>query len=88
MKMVCHAHANKTHFHKKGFALGLISKVRGFGTRKRPKLSSRSCDFAQSCTWNDVYKKASFQDRKIGNTPKFPSMEIYDIRRHCDDTFE
>ena len=44
--------------------------------------------FAQSCTWNDVYKKARFQDRKIGNTPKFPSMEIYDNRHHCGDTFE
>ena len=33
-------------------------------------------------------RKASFQDRKIGNTPKLASMEIYDIRQHCDDTFE
>ena len=24
MKMICHSHANKTHFHKKGFAYGLI----------------------------------------------------------------
>ena len=29
-------HANKTHFHKKGCALGLILKVRVFGTRKWP----------------------------------------------------
>ena len=36
MEMIIHAHANKTHFHKKGFALGLILKVRVFGTRKRP----------------------------------------------------
>ena len=28
--------ANKTHFHKKGWALGLILKVRVFGTRKWP----------------------------------------------------
>ena len=33
-------------------------------------------------------KKTCFQDRQIGNTPKFPSMEIYDIRQHCGDTFE
>ena len=26
--MVFHSHANKTHFHKKGYALGLILKVR------------------------------------------------------------
>ena len=29
------SHANKSHFHKKGFALGLFFKVRAFGTRKR-----------------------------------------------------
>ena len=27
-------HANKTHFHNKGFALGLVLRVRVFGTRK------------------------------------------------------
>ena len=26
----------KTHFHKKGFALGLVLRVRVFGTRKWP----------------------------------------------------
>ena len=27
MEMIFHSHANKTHFHKKGCALGLILKV-------------------------------------------------------------
>ena len=36
MEMIFHSHANKTHFHKKGLALGLILKVRVFGTRKWP----------------------------------------------------
>ena len=36
MEMIIHAHANKTHFHKKDFALGLILKVRVLGTRKWP----------------------------------------------------
>ena len=36
------SHANITHFHKKGCALGLILKVRVFGTRKWPNLV---------CTW-------------------------------------
>ena len=31
-----YSHANKTHFHKKGCALGLILKVKVFGTRKWP----------------------------------------------------
>ena len=34
--MFFYSHANKTHFHKKGCALGLILKVSVFGTRKRP----------------------------------------------------
>ena len=36
MEMISHSHANKTHFHKKGAALGLILKVRVFGTQKWP----------------------------------------------------
>ena len=36
MKMIFHSHANKTNFHKKGCALGLILKVRVFGTQKSP----------------------------------------------------
>ena len=36
MKMIFHSHANKTHFHKKGCALGFILKVRVFGTLKWP----------------------------------------------------
>ena len=36
MEIIFHSHANKFHFHKKGCALGLILKVRVFGTRKWP----------------------------------------------------
>ena len=36
MKMNFHSHTYKTHFHKKGFALSLVLKVRDFGTRKWP----------------------------------------------------
>ena len=36
MKMIFNYDANKTHFHKKGFALSLVLKVRFFGTRKWP----------------------------------------------------
>ena len=36
MEMIFHSHANKTHFHKKGRALGLILKARVLGTRKWP----------------------------------------------------
>ena len=36
IEMIFHSHANKTHFHKEGCALGLILKVRVFGTWKWP----------------------------------------------------
>ena len=40
MEMIFHSHANKTHFYKKGCALGLILKVRVFGTHKLAYLLS------------------------------------------------
>ena len=42
MEVIFHSHAIKTHFHKNGCALGLILKVRVFGTRKWP-IESREC---------------------------------------------
>ena len=36
MEMIFHSYANKTPFHKKDCPLGLILKVRVFGTRKWP----------------------------------------------------
>ena len=43
MEMIFHSHANKTHFHKKGYALGLILKVKvlelGSGLLLRDKTS-------------------------------------------------
>ena len=32
--MIFYHHANETHFHKQGFALGLVLKVRVFAARK------------------------------------------------------
>ena len=36
MKMSFNSHAKKTRFHRKGFALSLVLKVRVFGSRKWP----------------------------------------------------
>ena len=36
MEMIFHCRGNKSHFHRKGCALGLILKVRVSGTRKWP----------------------------------------------------
>ena len=42
-KLFC-SHANKTHFHKKGFSLTFALKVRVFGTRIWPiKVSREDC---------------------------------------------
>lgn len=34
IKIIFYSHANETHYHRKGFALTLVFKVRVFGTRK------------------------------------------------------
>ena len=46
METIVHSHSNKTHFHKKGCALGLILKVRVFGTRKWSIEPTPSCSCA------------------------------------------
>ena len=40
MKMIFNYDANKTHFHKKGFAISLVLKASVFGTRKWPIIVS------------------------------------------------
>ena len=36
MKIKFYSRANEAHYHKKGFALSLVLKMRVFGTRKWP----------------------------------------------------
>ena len=50
------SHANKTHFHNKGFALGLILKVRVFGTRKWP-INIRAFCIGNSIIFGDIWHK-------------------------------
>ena len=47
MKMIFNYYANKTHFHNKGFAFGLVLKVRFFGTRKWPITLSSKLSYDQ-----------------------------------------
>ena len=58
MEMIFHSHANKTHFHKKGCALGLILKVRLLGTRKWP------ISLAYSAGNSDYTDREEFEDEK------------------------
>ena len=63
VEMIFHSHANKTYFHKKGCALGLILKKRVFGTRKWPvRIILLVCWFAHDVTaamFNDKNKSIS-----------------------------
>jgi len=42
MKTILYSYANKTHFHKKGFALSLVLKMRAFETRKWPVFGAQT----------------------------------------------
>ena len=44
MPMIFFSHANKTHFHKKGFTVSLVVKVRVYGTRKWPVIGKTYSD--------------------------------------------
>ena len=56
MEMIFYSHANKTHFHNKGFALGLILKVRVFRTRKWPINRHAFC-IGNSMIFSDIWRK-------------------------------
>ena len=65
MKMIFHSQANKTHFHKKGCALGLILKVRVFGIRKWPirhfineKGTGADRNATRNCFWDCFWERA------------------------------
>ena len=50
MKMSFHSHADKTHFHMKGFARGLALKMRHKTIRKWPIVSSISEEWLPAFT--------------------------------------
>ena len=57
-KMGFYSLAHKTHFHKKGFALSLILKVRDFGTQKKRSISILRLTTARSMTLAIFKRKA------------------------------
>ena len=59
--MIFHSHANKTHFHKKGCAFGLILKVRVFGTRKWPIAAMFFAPMLlNTCERREIFKHAHY----------------------------
>ena len=75
----CYSHANKTHFHKKGFALSLVLKVRVFGTRYwfiQNVVSEGTQQFRPNCIlvpmplgliWNELVTTCPKQARGSGD---------------------
>ena len=55
MEMIFHSHANKTHFQKKGCALGLILKVRDFGTRSGLLTTPENIIICYGIFWSGLY---------------------------------
>ena len=73
--MIFYYHANKTHFHKKGFALGLILRVRVFGTQKWP-IDYMYINFLSLCVGDIVaLKKLKMEKEKEG----FPITSLREI---------
>ena len=73
--MIFYYHANRTHFQKKGFALGLILRVRVFGTRKWP-IAYMYINFLSLCVGDIVaLKKLKMEKEKEG----FPITSLREI---------
>ena len=71
MEIIFHSHANRTHFHKKD-ALGLILKVRVFGTRKWPFFT-----FSSLSPMSSVTRLTWLAQRLQTNFDMFSSLIIF-----------
>ena len=73
--MIFCCHANKTHFHNKGFTIGLVLKVRVSGTRKWPFIGKTFSDQhelrEQACLFQ-VYTLMKFD-----SYPRFLKSDVY-----------
>jgi len=54
MEIMFHSHANKTHFHKKGCARGLILKVKLLGTQTWPIEQKMQNAEANACSLDQI----------------------------------
>ena len=82
MEIIFHSHANKTHFHKKGCAPSLISKVRVFGTRSGllicyVEVASKTGGFCVELHYGTVRGTLSFLlrlHRKVGQNSSLKTV--------------
>ena len=72
--MIFYYHANKTNFHKKGFALGLVLRVRVFGTSKWP--------IQQVAPLEEVSSKISILNLKLQVISTF-KQDIIPVHINC-----
>ena len=82
--MIFHSHVNKTHFHKKGFALGLILKVRVFGTRKWP-IRCKTCSEQTPLTKKkkNIIKRHSMKvNALVVKQPLYSGKVIWSVGKH------
>ena len=56
IKVIFSSRANKTHFYNKGFTLGVVLKVRVFGTRKWPVILC-SCPLQKAVATTHALRK-------------------------------
>ena len=75
MLMIFYSHANKTSFHNIGFAVSLILKVRGFGTRKWPPLLKKA-SLSACCYLIFSIKFATFLENYFKNS----SCQCYEVK--------
>ena len=67
VKMIFYYLANKAHFHKKGFALSLVSRVRVFGTRKWSIPAYLQAPAVPKRVWGPPFSFQNLSSYKINN---------------------
>ena len=83
-----HSNANKIYFHKKGGALGLILKVRVFGTRKWPICQGLKPSFflkLASCLFSIMVSVCLYLMRRRKRIPLYLTFnmdKLGKMRRH------
>ena len=80
--MIFYSHANKTHFHKKSYALGLTLKVRVFETRKWPVvLNSTNSDITFLLCFVLAGRANTVQPSNVFELPASPADRVSSWQR-------
>ena len=77
MKMIFNSHVDKTHFHKKGFALSLVLKVRVCRARKPPIASGNSFPYFFDLIHSRVFPGSKPLNKRVGVLSYLITVKIY-----------